>query len=41
MDGIYHGKKFRADCFACGECLSQCPAQVINWKHKLSDKELK
>ena len=41
MDGIYHGKKFRADCFACGECISQCPAQVINWKHKLIDKELK
>jgi NAD-dependent dihydropyrimidine dehydrogenase PreA subunit len=41
MDGIYHGKKLRADCFACGRCIEQCPAKVINWKSKTSDKETK
>ncbi len=32
MDGIYHGKKFRADCFACGKCISECPAKAIDWR---------
>ncbi len=31
MEGIYHQHKLHADCFACGKCLSNCPAKVIKW----------
>lgn len=32
MEGIYYGKKWRSDCFACGACISACRFQAIHWR---------